>query len=48
MTLPDLHQLSEELKRPMKTLVALSDANDPFHWTLARHRNAKWFAEMWG
>jgi hypothetical protein len=42
-----IHQLSQELHRPTKTLVALSTNNDPFFLAPGRQANAKWFAALW-
>ena len=45
--LPDLHELSKNLKRPVCMLHVLTPQNDPFHWTPAKIRNAEWFAGLW-
>jgi hypothetical protein len=39
--------LSKKLRRPAKTLCALSVHNDPFYITPGRQRDAEWFAEWW-
>jgi hypothetical protein len=44
----DLKRLSEELGRPLSTLIALSPANDPFYAGLPSNREqAEWFADLW-
>jgi hypothetical protein len=43
-----LKALSDELKRPLNTLYALSATNDPFMVELpARRAKAEWFAHLW-
>jgi hypothetical protein len=40
--------LARELRRPVSTLLALSDDNDPFFADRAgRQQSAEWFAELW-
>jgi hypothetical protein len=39
--------LAEELRRPVKTLFALSTSNDPFYTTPTRRTDAEWFAKLW-
>jgi hypothetical protein len=44
----ELKRLSQELRRPLETLVALNLNNDPFVADLGhRRRDAEWFADLW-
>jgi hypothetical protein len=43
-----IRKLSENLKRPMGTLIVLADINDPFYAERpSRLRDANWFANIW-
>jgi hypothetical protein len=43
-----LKELSKELGRPVCTLVALAEINDPFYANIpSRRRGAEWFAGLW-
>jgi hypothetical protein len=39
--------MGQALRRPVTTLIALSDQRDPFYMTPARHAEANWFAQIW-
>ena len=40
--------LAQQIGRPIKDLVALAQANDPFYAAVPfRQRDAEWFAEIW-
>jgi hypothetical protein len=44
----EIMRLSKELNRPKKTLIALSDQNDPFNAGCPRRRlAAEWLADLW-
>jgi hypothetical protein len=47
LTYDDIKALAAELDRPARTLIALSDVNDPFYIGPARQRDAEWFAAIW-
>ncbi len=43
-----IKQIARQIGRPIKDLVALAVANDPFYAAVPhRHREGEWFAEMW-
>jgi hypothetical protein len=46
-TYAGIKDLAERLRRPAKTLIALSAQNDPFYIIPARVAAAEWFAEQW-
>src|SRR6266511_4628699 len=43
----DIKSLAKELGRPAKTLIALSENNDPFYIGPQRQIMAEWFADLW-
>jgi hypothetical protein len=42
-----IRKLSKELRRPIKTQIALSANNDPFYLVPRRHKAAQWFGKVW-
>jgi hypothetical protein len=42
-----IRKLSKELRRPIKTLIALSANNDPFYLVPRRRKAARWFGKIW-
>jgi len=42
-----LHDMAASLGRPIKTLVAMSTQNDPFHLAETRMINARWFKDLY-
>src|SRR5262249_16192285 len=47
MEYEDLRALSEELGRPISTLIVLDQYNDPFYIGPRRLERAEWFARIW-
>ena len=48
LTYADLQALAEELKRPLQTLYAEANQNDPFMaGTPGREQGARWFVKLW-
>ncbi len=48
MDYESLKELAKQLKRPVKSLLALSPGNDPFYCGMdAQVEKAKWFTELW-
>ena len=43
----NVKQLSRRLRRPIATLIALAEVNDPFHIPPYRVRDAEWFVRLW-
>jgi hypothetical protein len=42
----EIKELAKELDRPVNTLIALQDSNDPFYVMPGRMAKAEWFVEL--